>query len=55
MGNAENAATLGFTVAPPDTNGDVGRSHYVQWVNLTLAVYDKNGVLVMGPMAGNSL
>ena len=26
-------------VAPPDTTGDVGPSHYVQWVNLRYAVY----------------
>jgi hypothetical protein len=28
-------------VLPPDTNGDVGGDYYVQWVNLTYAVYDK--------------
>lgn len=26
---------------PPDTNGSVGKSHYVQWVNTGLAVFDK--------------
>lgn len=26
-------------VAPPDTTGDVGPNHYVQWVNLRYAVY----------------
>jgi len=26
-------------VAPPDTTGDVGPNHYVQWVNLRFAVY----------------
>jgi hypothetical protein len=26
---------------PPDTNGSVGRTHYVQWVNTGLAIYDK--------------
>lgn len=26
-------------VAPPDTTGDVGLSHYVQWVNLRFSVY----------------
>jgi hypothetical protein len=26
-------------VAPPDTTGDVGRNHYVQWVNLRYSIY----------------
>jgi hypothetical protein len=28
-------------VLPPDTEGDVGPNHYVQWVNLSFAVYAK--------------
>lgn len=28
-----------FSVAPPDTTGDLGPNHYVQWVNLRYAVY----------------
>jgi len=28
-----------FAVAPPDTTGDVGPNHYVQWVNLRYSVY----------------
>ncbi len=27
-------------VAPPDTTGDLGPNHYVQWVNLRYAIYD---------------
>jgi hypothetical protein len=42
-------------VVPPDTNGDVGPNHYVQWVNLSLAIWDKSGNLVYGPVAGNTL
>ena len=30
-------------VLPPDTNGDVGPNHYVQWVNLSFAIYSKSG------------
>jgi hypothetical protein len=41
-------------VLPPDTNGDVGPDHYVQMVNLTLAVYDKSGTLLLGPVASNT-
>jgi hypothetical protein len=42
-------------VLPPDTNGDVGPSHYVQWVNLNFAVYDKQGNVLYGPVNGKTL
>src|SRR5262249_43377914 len=42
-------------VLPPDTEGDVGPNHYVQWINLSLAVYSKTGALLAGPVNGNSL
>jgi hypothetical protein len=48
----------GFTVtsAPPDTNGAVGATQYVQWVNTSFAVFNKTtGALVYGPASGNSL
>src|SRR5205807_1424830 len=51
-------ASLGFTpnAAPPDTNGAVGATQYVQWVNESFAVFNKStGALVAGPTAGNSL
>ena len=42
--------------APPDTNGAVGTTQFVQWVNLDFAVFDKTtGALVSGPTAGNTL
>src|SRR5579863_2984341 len=42
--------------APPDTNGAVGATQYVQWVNTQFAVYNKStGGLVAGPFEGNSL
>ncbi len=42
--------------APPDTNGAVGATQYVQWVNESFAVFDKTtGSLVAGPTAGNTL
>ncbi len=28
-----------FRVAPPDTTGDLGPNHYVQWVNLRYSIY----------------
>ena len=48
----------GYTpnAAPPDTNGAVGATQYVQWVNESFAVYDKaTGTKVLGPVAGNTL
>ena len=29
-----------YRVAPPDTTGDLGPNHYVQWVNLRYAIYN---------------
>jgi hypothetical protein len=40
---------------PPDTNGDVGPSHYVQTVNVHFAVYNKTGTLLMGPLPMNTI
>jgi hypothetical protein len=42
--------------APPDTNGDVGLTQYVQWVNSEFNVYSKtDGHSIMGPTQGNVL
>jgi len=41
--------------APPDTVGDVGPHHYVQTVNVSLAIYDKLGNLLVGPSPINAL
>ncbi len=43
------------SVLPPDTNGDIGPNHYVQWVNKSLAVYSRSGSLLYGPAAGNTV
>jgi hypothetical protein len=41
---------------PPDTNGAVGTTQYVEWVNTALAVFDKTtGNMVGHPNDGNSL
>jgi hypothetical protein len=48
----------GFTVesAPPDTNGAVGTTQYVQWVNQSFAIFDKaTGAILAGPTLGNTL
>jgi len=55
------AATLGlnFDGVPgtnykaPDTNGTVGATQYVQWVNIRYAVFDKaTGRKLLGPLSG---
>jgi hypothetical protein len=48
------------SVYPPDTEGDIGLNHYVQWVNLHFAIWHIDKVnniatLVYGPAAGNTL
>ncbi len=49
----DNSALLGFRIVPPDTEGDVGPNHYVQWINLAAEIFDKNGNTLVGPFAGN--
>jgi hypothetical protein len=42
--------------APPDTNGAVGATQYVQWVNTDFAIFNKStGAIVYGPVAANTL
>ena len=48
----------GFNIlyAPPDTNGTVGATQYVQWVNTAFAIFDKTtGAKIAGPTLGNTL
>jgi hypothetical protein len=52
----DNSAIAGGRVVPPDANGDVGATYYVQTVNLLFAVYRKSdGVRVFGPVKVSSL
>ena len=45
-----------FQNGPPDTNGAVGTTQYVQWVNPAFAVFNKvTGALILGPISGNTL
>jgi len=51
-------AQYGFQVnrIPPDTEGAVGATQYVQWVNAAFAIFDKSsGALLSGPTFGNTL
>jgi len=54
LSDDDNAAVVGGRINPPDTNGDVGPNHYVQYINLIYAVYNKAGVRLAGPFAGNA-
>lgn len=49
----DNAAVLGYRVVPPDTEGDVGPRHYVQWINSVSEIFDKRGNSILGPFPGN--
>ena len=45
-----------MTGAPPDTEGDVGPNHYVQWVNSMFAIFNKStGAVLYGPANGKTL
>jgi hypothetical protein len=44
-----NSAQSGCMCLPPDTEGDVGPSHYVQSVNSSIKIFDKNGNPLNGP------
>ena len=45
---------------PPDTQGDIGPDHYVQWINTSFAIWQINrtnqtATKVFGPVPGNTL
>lgn len=42
-------------VLPPDTEGAVGPNDYVQMINLSFAVYNKQGTLLYGPVPNTTL
>jgi hypothetical protein len=42
-------------VYPPDTDGDVGPNHYMQMINLSFAVWDKDGNQLYGPVDNSTL
>lgn len=57
VGNGFSGPQGPFSVngAPPDTTGAVGPNHYVQVVNSSLAVFDKSGTVLYGPVPTNTL
>jgi uncharacterized repeat protein (TIGR01451 family) len=42
-------------VAQPDAEGDVGPSRYVEWANTSLAIFDKTGRRLVGPIPGSAV
>src|SRR5437667_8394478 len=55
-GLGQNEYGFVLEASPPDTNGAVGATQYVQWVNLEYAVFDKStGAIIAGPFEGNSI
>lgn len=55
VGDTSNTPANPCNCAPSDTNGAIGATQFVQWVNTAFAVYDKSGNLLMGPTSGNAL
>src|SRR5260370_27453519 len=54
LSSADTVASGGPFV-PPDTNGAVGATQFVEWVNVTFEVFDKaTGATVIGPTPGNA-
>jgi hypothetical protein len=51
LSNVDNFNLFGFRVNPPDPVGDVGPKHYVEMINLAVAVFDKQGNRLAGPIA----
>jgi hypothetical protein len=42
-------------VLPPDTQGAVGPNNYVQMINLSFAIWNKQGNLLLGPVPNTTL
>src|SRR5437899_9451962 len=57
IGNGFSGPQGSFTVAsaPPDPNAAVGPNYIVETVNTDLAVFNKSGTVVYGPVAINTL
>ncbi len=52
---ADNTPFFGFTVAPPDTEGDVGNGFFFQFVNSVFEIWKTDGDHVVGPLPGNAI
>lgn len=52
--NNDNQDVVGFMIAPPDTDGQVGPGHFVQMINLLTTIFDKDGGMVVEPFASDA-
>ena len=50
-----NGVTNRNGLLPPDTNGDIGPNHYMQIVNVSFGVYNRDGTVAYGPANNNIL
>jgi hypothetical protein len=55
LSNQDNFNAYGAYASNPDTDGDVGPNHYVQFVNRLVRVYDKAGTPLTAPFKLSSL
>jgi len=53
--NFDNQSVVGFRVAPPDPNMDVGPDHIFQSINLVSEIFDKSGNSLLGPFATSDI
>ncbi len=49
ISSQDNQDVYGGQFVPPDPNGDVGRTQYVEMVNVLFSVYSKTGKTELGP------
>jgi hypothetical protein len=55
-GLGQNSFGFNDPFIPPDTAGAVGTTQYVEWVNTSLAVFNKGtGEILSGPTSGNNI
>ena len=59
LSEQDNRNTVGYSVVPPDINGDIGLDAegnriYIQYINSIWGVFNVTGSLIAGPFAGNS-
>ncbi len=54
MANFEGVGNVNG-VAPPDNMGDVGPANYFQMINLSFAIFNKNGRMLYGPADNSTL
>src|SRR5439155_13788408 len=50
-----NFGGIGCCANPPDTNGDIGPNHYIQTINARFAIFNRQGSVLYGPAAINTL